>query len=102
GAGIVPGAGVAVVDPLPRLEQLVKWGWISAGHPERTRLTRGIAALRCGPPRPGLPVTLVHGLADGLIPPAFSSEPWLRAALAAGADVTALRPPSAPHFDAFL
>lgn len=102
GAGIVPGAGVAIVDPGPRVEQLVKWGRIGTGHPERARLARGIAALRCAPPRPGLPVTLVHGLADGLIPPAFSSEPWQRAAAAAGAELTVWRPPNAPHFDAFL
>lgn len=50
-----------------------------------------------------LPTVVIHGLADGLIPEAFSSGPWVRAARARGAERLAYwRIARVQHFDAFL
>ena len=63
----------------------------------------GIAATRALPPRAGLPVLVVHGMDDGLVPEAFSSTPYLAAARAAGRqDVRYWQVRNAQHFDAFL
>src|SRR5690606_25284656 len=49
-----------------------------------------------------LPITVIHGLDDGLIPPAFSSAPYVAAAQVAGRDVRYWQVRNAQHFDAFL
>ncbi|MEU4091651.1 alpha/beta hydrolase [Streptomyces sp. NPDC026673] len=46
----------------------------------------------------GVPVLVVHGLADDVIPPAYG-EAYARAAEAKGADVTLVMSPRADHFD---
>jgi hydroxybutyrate-dimer hydrolase len=66
------------------------------------RLREGIAATRAGPPSAGLPVVVIHGTADGLVPMAFSSAPYVAAARAAGRDVRYWQVTNAQHFDAFL
>jgi hydroxybutyrate-dimer hydrolase len=66
------------------------------------RVREGIAATRAGPPRAGLPVVVIHGAADGLIPMAFSSAPYVAAARGAGRDVRYWQVRNAQHFDAFL
>ncbi|MBP6797505.1 MAG: hydrogenase, partial [Luteimonas sp.] len=50
----------------------------------------------------GLPVVVVHGTDDGLVPMAFSSAPYVVAAKAAGRDVRFWRVTNAQHFDGFL
>jgi hydroxybutyrate-dimer hydrolase len=102
GAGIVPGAGVGIVDAQPRPETLVRLHRLLHGAARDSRIVGGIAATRCGPPLGSLPIIVVHGRRDGLIPPAFSSLPWARMAQAAGADLQLWLPADAPHFDAFL
>ncbi|MFT4255798.1 MAG: 3-hydroxybutyrate oligomer hydrolase family protein [Pseudoxanthomonas sp.] len=121
-AGIPPGNGVGIVDSksrpatgdfivaatngvpdstLPGLQCLrALWDGQNA---DALRVQAGIAATRAGPPRAGLPVLVVHGTDDGLIPPAFSSEPYVAAARAAGRnDVRHWRVRNGEHFDAFL
>jgi hydroxybutyrate-dimer hydrolase len=66
------------------------------------RVRDGIAATRAAPPRAGLPVIVVHGRDDGLVPMAFSSTPYVAMARAAGRDVAFWRVAKAQHFDAFL
>ena len=66
------------------------------------RVRAGVAALRAKAPRKGLPVVVVHGLDDGLIPAAFSSAPYVAMAKAAGADVRYWQVRNAQHFDGFL
>lgn len=107
GSGIPPGAGVGIVappadadDPLMELQCLrALWDGESSAA-ERVR--DGVAAVRAGLPREGLPVMVVHGLDDGLIPPAFSSAPYVAAAQAAGRDVHYWQVRNVQHFDAFL
>jgi hydroxybutyrate-dimer hydrolase len=102
GAGIVPGVGVGIVEARPRQETLSQLHRLLRGPARDHRIAAGIAATRCGPPLGPLPITLIHGQRDGLIPPAFSSLPWARMARAAGADLDVWLPANAPHFDAFL
>jgi hydroxybutyrate-dimer hydrolase len=63
----------------------------------------GIAATRAGLPRAGLPVMVVHGTDDGLVPQAFSSTPYVAMAqVPPGRDVRYWQVRNAQHFDAFL
>lgn len=105
GSGIPPGNSVNIVEPdagaaagLACLAGL----WNGQGEAAQ-RLRQGVAATRGAPPRPGLPVIVVHGVDDGLIPLAFSGKPWVEAARAAGrSDVRLWQVNHAQHFDAFL
>lgn len=101
-SGIPPGAGVqllgpAGVAPLRCLRDL----WTGEGADAR-RVQAGIRATRAGLPRKGLPVIVVHGIDDGLVPMAFTSSPYVAAARAAGRDVAYWRVDHAQHFDAFM
>ncbi|MGX5731858.1 3-hydroxybutyrate oligomer hydrolase family protein [Pseudoxanthomonas beigongshangi] len=108
GSGIPPGAGVGIVDTrlaapdftLPGLQCLRA---LNDGDDEAAqRVQRGIAELRARPPRAGLPVIVVHGSDDGLVPPAFSSAPYVAQAKAAGREVAYWQVRNAQHFDGFL
>lgn len=106
-SGIPPGAGVQIVDPdaatafgLPGLKCL-RGLWTGQGDVSK-RLQAGVAETRAAPPRAGLPVIVVHGTDDGLIPTAFSSAPYVAEARAAGRDVRYWQVRNAQHFDAFL
>ncbi len=107
-AGIPPGNGVNLVDTklappdftLAGL-QCLRALWDGQGA-DADRVRRGIAGTRAALPRAGLPVIVVHGLDDGLVPPAFSSAPYVAAAQAAGRDVRYWQVHNAEHFDAFL
>lgn len=108
GSGIPPGAGVGIVDTrvaapdvtLPGLRCLRA---LNDGQDEAARrVQRGIAEVRARPPRAGLPVIVVHGSDDGLVPPAFSSAPYVAQAKAAGREVAYWQVRNAQHFDGFL
>lgn len=107
-SGIPPGNGIVLRDPnrtdvdpdLAGLDCLRRlWTGTDAAA---QRVQDGIAATRAWPPRAGLPVVIVHGRDDGLIPVAFSSAPYVAMARAAGRAVTYWQVPKAQHFDAFL
>ncbi|MGV8940094.1 MAG: 3-hydroxybutyrate oligomer hydrolase family protein [Lysobacter sp.] len=106
-AGIPPGAGVNIISPAfdpaaPLAElQCLRALWDGEGD-AADRVRAGVAAIRAGVPREGLPVMVIHGLDDGLIPVAFSSAPYVAAAQAAGRDVHHWQVSNAQHFDAFL
>jgi hydroxybutyrate-dimer hydrolase len=109
GSGIPPGAGVGIVDakaqpggdPTFAGVQCLRALWTGTDADAR-RVQAGVAQTRAALPRKQLPVIVVHGLDDGLIPPAFSSAPYVAAAQAAGRDVRYWRVPHAQHFDGFL
>lgn len=108
GSGIPPGAGVHIVDPYPAgdmgLEGLrcLREIWTQESNIAR-QLHAGVAQTQAALPRDGLPVIVVHGTDDGLIPMAFSSAPYVAAAHAAGrGDVRYWQVRRAQHFDAFL
>ncbi|HSI05543.1 MAG: 3-hydroxybutyrate oligomer hydrolase family protein [Myxococcota bacterium] len=102
-SGIPPGSGVAIVDTkasgddptfagLECLRKLVVTPTVGDA----------IAATRAELARPGLPVLIVHGTHDGLIPEAFSSAPYVAVSRMEGRVVRAWRVEGGQHFDAFL
>lgn len=109
GSGIPPGAGVGLVDakavdaadPAFAGLQCLRALWAGQGE-DAARVRKGIDALRSSLPRDGLPVVVVHGLDDGLVPVAFTSAPYVAAARAAGRDVRFWQVGNAQHFDAIL
>lgn len=108
GSGIPPGAGVGLIDSTLQLPDLTYAGlkclrglWNGQGEDAR-RVQAGIEATRAGLPRKGLPVMVVHGTDDGLIPLAFSSAPYVAAAQAANRDVRYWKVRHVQHFDGFL
>jgi hydroxybutyrate-dimer hydrolase len=108
-SGIPPGAGVALLDVMaddsddPALPGLRCLRALWEGDDGDSRQVRdSIAATRAAPPRPGLPVIVVHGLDDGLVPVFHTSGPYVAAARAAGRDVRYWQVRNAQHFDAFL
>ena len=106
GSGIPPGAGVGIIDTqsappdftLPGLQCLR--GLLDAG--DATAFGKGLAATTAALPRKNLPVVVIHGLDDGLVPPAFSSAPYVAASKAAGREVSYWQVKHAQHFDGFL
>ncbi|RDZ28773.1 3-hydroxybutyrate oligomer hydrolase family protein [Lysobacter silvisoli] len=109
GSGIPPGAGVGIVDARaqPGADpafvglQCLRALWQGQGI-DAERVRKGVAETRAGLPRAGLPVLVIHGRDDGLVPPAFSSAPYVRQAQAAGREVRYWQVRNAQHFDAFL
>jgi hydroxybutyrate-dimer hydrolase len=103
-SGIPPGAGVALAAPADAASgglQCLRTLW-TGGHAQSARVREGIERTRAGLPRAGLPVVVVHGVDDGLVPMAFTSTPYVQAARAAGRDVRFWQVERAQHFDAFL
>ena len=106
GSGIPPGAGVGIIDrklappdfTLPGLQCLR--GLLDL--PADSTFKQGLAATTAALPSKELPVVVVHGLADGLVPPAFTSAPYVAAAQAAGRQVSYWQVKHAQHFDGFL
>ncbi|WP_462116312.1 3-hydroxybutyrate oligomer hydrolase family protein, partial [Lysobacter xanthus] len=103
-SGIPPGAGVtllppdgAPIDALRCLRAL--WTGEDANA---ARVRAGIREAQASLPRAGMPITIVHGTDDGLVPVAFTSAPYVAAAKAAGRDVRFWQVEHAQHFDAFL
>ena len=108
GGGIPPGAGVGLVDRRMALPddsfdglQCLRALWTGAGA-DAVRVRQGIAGITASLPRDGLPVVVIHGLDDGLIPPAFSSAPYVAKAKAAGRDVRYWQVRNVQHVDGFL
>lgn len=105
GSGIPPSPRIALVDAEGRdaLDGLQCLRALQTGEAAAAvRVREGVAATRAGLPREGLPVIVLHGMDDGLIPEAFSSVPYVAQAKAAGRDVRHWRVRNAQHFDAFL
>ena len=106
-SGIPPGAGVGIVDPQPLTDlglsglQCLRALWTGDGA-DAQRVRKGIEETRAGLPRKGLPVVVIHGTDDGLVPQAFTSAPYVAMAQAAGRDVRYWQVRNAQHFDAFL
>lgn len=104
-SGIPPGAGVGIIEPNPTSPittlQCLRALW-TGDDADAQRVKQGVAETRAGLPRDGLPVVVIHGRDDGLIPPAFSSAPYVKKAQAAGRDVRYWQVGNAQHFDAFL
>jgi hydroxybutyrate-dimer hydrolase len=106
--GIPPGNGVGIVDLNVKAPDFTLDGleclralWSGQGADAR-RVRKGIDETLARAPRAGLPVVVVHGTDDGLVPQAFSSAPYVAMAQKAGRDVRYWQVRNAQHFDAFL
>jgi hydroxybutyrate-dimer hydrolase len=105
GSGIPPSPGIALLDAEGRSAtdglQCLRALWTGEGV-DADRVRKGVSGTRAGLPHEGLPVIVLHGTDDGLIPEAFSSIPYVAQAKAAGRAVRHWRVRNAQHFDAFL
>ena len=108
-SGIPPGNGVFVVEAKPGHGPDPTWQGIAClrelwtgSDPAAKRLHESIQATQARLPRRGLPIFLVHGADDGLIPAVFSSDAYLAWLRANKQDASYWRVPHAQHFDAFL
>jgi hydroxybutyrate-dimer hydrolase len=102
GAGILlaGGTGLSMDTTLPGnlcLREL----WTGQG-PDTLRLRKAVDATAVALPRADLPILVVHGAQDGLIPVAFSSDPYVTWLRASGRSPVFWKVPYAQHFDAFL
>jgi hydroxybutyrate-dimer hydrolase len=108
GSGVPPGTGIALVGGTdlsldPTLPGVLSLRDLQTGHGvEAEQLRAAVDATAADLPREDLPILIVHGAQDGLIPTAFSSEPYVKWLRAAGRAPVFWKVPYAQHFDAFL
>ncbi len=108
GSGIPPHPGIglsggldASADPTFPGVHALRALW--EGHDaDATALHATVASLATRLPRADLPIWIVHGNEDGVIPPAFTSAPYVAWLRASGRAPRYWRVPHAQHFDAFL
>jgi hydroxybutyrate-dimer hydrolase len=108
GSGVPPGAGVLLaggtdlsLDPTLPGNLCLRELW-TGQEPDADGLRQGVEATLARLPRASLPILVVHGAQDGLIPVAFSSEPYVAWLRASGRLPVFWKVPYAQHFDAFL
>jgi hydroxybutyrate-dimer hydrolase len=108
GSGIPPGDGIGLLggvdasaDPTLVGSTCLRALWTGDGG-DAQALHASVAATAAGLPRRDLPLWVVHGASDGLLPTAFSSEPYVAWLREQGRHPVYWRVPHAQHFDAFL
>jgi hydroxybutyrate-dimer hydrolase len=109
-SGVVPGAGVEWIQAEdsesadPHFERLLclRELWTGDGQDARA-LREAVEATRASADLPDIPVILLHGRQDGLIPAAFSARPYADTARATGATQLEYREiDNAQHFDSLV
>jgi hydroxybutyrate-dimer hydrolase len=107
-SGIPPGNGVGLfggvnVSPDPTLvgEECLRALW-TGDEPAAQMLRAAVAATAAKLPRADLPLFVLHGADDGLLPTAFTSEPYVAWLRNVGRRPLYWKVPHAQHFDAFL
>jgi len=109
GSGIPPGSGVVLVDgnaaqstedPLRGLNCLRALGLGDSADAKRVRA--GIADAAAKAPRRGLPIVIIHGTDDGLVPINMTSDRYVPLARKAGAQIAYWRVSNGQHFDSLL
>ncbi|WP_375070574.1 3-hydroxybutyrate oligomer hydrolase family protein [Stenotrophomonas lactitubi] len=109
GSGIPPGNGVVLVDgnatgaeagPLRGLNCLRALG--NGDSADARRVRAGIAAATAEAPRRGVPIVVIHGIDDGLVPISMTSDRYVPRARKAGAQIAYWRVNNAQHFDSLL
>ncbi len=109
-SGIAPGNGIFITEPPPGVGAgEVVWHGISSlrelwtGDSDAAQcLHDSVSATQARLPREDLPIFIVHGAADGLVPAAFSSDAYVAWLRANARDATYWCLPHVQHFDAFL
>ncbi|MEO7430441.1 MAG: 3-hydroxybutyrate oligomer hydrolase family protein [Dokdonella sp.] len=107
-SGISPGADVLLLggvdgsdDPTATGLEALRALWTGNDQAPQ-RLRTAVAETAVTLPHTDLPIIVVHGERDGLLPIAFSSGPYVEAIEEAGCRPVYWRVPHAQHFDAFL
>ena len=101
-SGLPPGNGVVLLDPPGDDGRVAGLLGLRALAKDDAPVREAIAATRALPPRAGLPILLLHGLDDGLVPEWTTSAPYATFAREHGARLGYWRIERAQHFDAFL
>jgi hydroxybutyrate-dimer hydrolase len=108
-AGIAPGAGIFVSETLSGTAADVSWRGVSClrelwtGDSDAAmRLRESVQAVQVRLPRKDLPIFIVHGIEDGLLPAAFTSDAYVAWLRANQQDACYWPVAHAQHFDAFL
>jgi len=108
GSGIPPGNGIGLfggmnvsTDPTLVGSECLRALWTGDDH-ESQALHASVAATAARLPRKDLPLWVLHGADDGLLPTAFSSEPYVAWLRDEGRRPIYWKVPHAQHFDAFL
>jgi hydroxybutyrate-dimer hydrolase len=108
GSGIPPGNGIGLFggvnvssDPTLISSECLRSLWTGDDH-ESQALHASVAATAARLPRRDLPLWVLHGAGDGLLPTAFSSEPYVAWLRDEGRRPIYWKVPYAQHFDAFL
>lgn len=107
-SGVGAGGGIVMLDglangrdtALPGLQCLN--GLQDGDGEEAARLREAIEATRASAALPEIPVLIVHGRDDGLVPVTFSSRPYVEQARANGARIAYWEVANSQHFDAVL
>lgn len=95
-------AGFAPPDPLLAGQRCLRELW-TGEHAEAQALRAAVAQTVATAKLPARPVLIIHGAADGLVPAAFSSRPYVAAVRAQGHRHLAYwEIERVQHFDAFL
>ncbi|HUG98638.1 MAG TPA: 3-hydroxybutyrate oligomer hydrolase family protein [Gammaproteobacteria bacterium] len=95
-------AGFAMPDPFLAGQRCLRELW-TGGHAEAEALRAAVAETGASAQLPERPVLIIHGGADGLVPAAFSSRPYVAAVRANGGRHLAYwEIERVQHFDAFL
>jgi hydroxybutyrate-dimer hydrolase len=107
GSGIPPGSGVVLVDGNAAAEETLEGlnclRALGRGDSADARRVRaGIAEAAATAPRRGLPIVVIHGLDDGLVPISMTSDRYVPLARKAGAKIAYWRVENAQHFDSLL
>ncbi len=107
-SGIPPGAGVEIIEDLAGIDSTIaglralRQLWDNDSS-DALRVRKGVAQACAELPRAGLPMIVIHGIDDGLIPMAFTSTPYVTHARAGGCNSMRFwQVKNAQHFDAFL
>lgn len=101
-SGIPPGSGVVLLDPSGDDGRMTGLLGLRALAKDDAAVRDALSATRALPPRDGLPILLLHGLDDGLVPEWTTSAPYAAFARQHGARLGYWRIAFAQHFDAFL
>lgn len=107
--GIPPGNGVFLdntetagdPDGTLRDSRCLRALWTGTDRQSQT-LRESVTATEARLPRTDLPIAVVHGREDGLVPAAFSSDPYIAWLRANGRTPMHWSVPHSQHFDAFL
>jgi hydroxybutyrate-dimer hydrolase len=108
GSGIPPGDGIGLfggtdesADPQLAGVACLRKLWTGTDADARA-LHASVQALSVKLPRKDLPMWVLHGADDGLLPTAFTSEPYIAWLRGEGLQPLYWKVPHAQHFDAFL